>query len=66
MQSETETMMENIEMRAGDINERGYLNGLSTKGFNHYKALLELCANSIIDAKARNFTIEKRSFRVFD
>ena len=58
MQSETETMMENIEMRAGDINERGYLNGLSTKGFNHYKALLELCANSIIDAKARNFTIE--------
>jgi hypothetical protein len=58
MQSETKTMMENIEIRAGDINERGYLNGLSTKGFNHYKALLELCANSIIDAKAKKFTFE--------
>jgi len=58
MQSKTKTMMENIEMRAGDINERGYLNGLSTKGFNHYKALLELCANSIIDAKAKKFTFE--------
>ena len=53
-----ETSIENTEIRAGNINERGYLNGLSTKGFNHYKALLELTANSIIDAKARNFTIE--------
>ena len=53
-----ETIIENTEIRAGNINERGYLNGLSTKGFNHYKALLELCANSIIDAKAGNFTIE--------
>jgi hypothetical protein len=64
MQSETKTMMENIEIRAGDINERGYLNGLSTKGFNHYKALLELCANSIIDAKAKKFTFESLFFAI--
>jgi len=51
-------MINEIETRVGNIDERGYLNGLNTKGFNHCKALLEICANSIIDAKAKNFTIE--------
>jgi len=51
-------MINEVETRVGNIDERGYLNGLNTKGFNHCKALLELCANAIIDAKAKNFTIE--------
>ena len=38
-------------MKAGNIDEHGYLNGLNTKGFNVPKSLLELVANSI-DAKA--------------
>ena len=41
-----------IETRCGNFDERGYLNGLSTKGFNNHKALLEIVANSI-DANAK-------------
>ena len=66
MQSENNSIfMENItdmiqefETQVGNIDEQGYLNGLNTKGFNHFKALLELSANSIIDAKAKNLTFE--------
>ena len=46
-----------IETRCGNIDERGYLNGLSTKGFNYFKAFLEIVANSI-DAKAKGIIIE--------
>jgi hypothetical protein len=46
-----------METRCGNIDELGYLNGLRTKGFNYFKAFLEICANSI-DAKAKSIIFE--------
>jgi len=54
-------------MKAGNIDELGYLNGLNTKGFNCHKSLLELVANSI-DAKARkiDFKVLKKYTLIID
>lgn len=45
------------EFSAGDINERGFLNGLERQGFNHDKCILELFGNSI-DKGSKNILCE--------
>ena len=48
-------MQNNENMKVGDIDERGFLNNLSRKGFTHAKSLSEGHGNSI-DARAVNIS----------
>lgn len=57
--------MASILKNVGDINERGYLNGFTRRGYTPAKSLLELIAN-VLDSMERLPSVRKNPKLVFD